>query len=56
MTTDALTVYRQAIILWEDTPEKAFALTARYFGYAEAAAARDLFNADCEAFLAEFLS
>ena len=44
MTTDALTVYRQAIILWEETPENALALATRYFGEAEAAAARDAYN------------
>jgi hypothetical protein len=45
MTVDALTIYRQSIIIWCETPEKAFAIAARYFGEAEATAARDAYNA-----------
>ena len=44
MTVDALTIYRQFILIWENTPEDAFAHTARYFGEAEATAARDAYN------------
>lgn len=46
MTVDALTIYRQSILIWENTPEDAFAHTARHFGTVEATAARDAYNAD----------
>jgi len=46
LTADAITIYRQSILIWENTPEDAFALTASYFGPAEAAAARDAYKAN----------
>jgi hypothetical protein len=46
MTVDALTIYRQSILIWENTPEDAFTFTVAAFGFVEAAAARDAYNAD----------
>ena len=46
MTVDALTIYRQSILIWGETPEKAFDLATRFFGVDEAIAARDAYNAD----------
>lgn len=44
MTVDALTIYRQSILIWENTPEDAFTFTVAAFGFVEAAAARDAYN------------
>lgn len=46
MTIDAITYYRQSILVWEETPETAFDLTAAAFGEAAAKAARNAFNSD----------
>ena len=42
----ALRHYRESVVIWENTPDDALALTARHFGLAEATAARAAFEAD----------
>lgn len=44
MTVDALTYYRQSILIWGETPEDAFTFTVAAFGPVEATAARDAYN------------
>lgn len=44
MTVDALTIYRQFILIWGHTPAETFTIVARYYGEAEATAARDAYN------------
>lgn len=46
MTVDALTIYRQSILIWDNTLEDAFDITACWFGKPAAEAARDAYNAD----------
>ena len=46
MNNKALTYYRQCILIWDNTLEDAFDITACWFGKPAAEAARDAYNAD----------
>ena len=46
MNDKALTYYRQCILIWDNTLEDAFDITACWFGKPAAEAARDAYNTD----------
>jgi|LauGreDrversion4_2_1035121.scaffolds.fasta_scaffold355046_2 hypothetical protein len=46
MNVNALTYYRQCLLIWDNTPEDAFDITACWFGKPAAEAARDAYNTD----------
>lgn len=46
LTADAITHYRQCILIWGDSPVVAITKTARHFGSAEAVAASEIYKAN----------